>query len=135
MEMEGWVSSENCKEKFSQVFLKKGWSSSGGVGVLIAGKGIDNAILVVRHSTRLTMLQLHEPEVQGEYQNLIKEHRADVIRTCVENAWNNLKNVLLSGVGKGCSKTKGGWVRHNQNLVVELMMSLKRKMVNGRSEN
>ena len=39
--------------------------------------------------------RLHEPEVQVEDQNFMKECCADVTRSCVENAWNNLKDCLL----------------------------------------
>ena len=38
----------------------------------------------------------------------------DVTPSCVEDAWNNLKDCLLSGVDKVCDKIKGGWVRHNK---------------------
>ena len=58
--------------------------------------------------------RLHEPEVQAEYQNFIKEHCADVKSSCVEDVWNNLKDCLLSRVDKGCGETKGGWVCHNE---------------------
>ena len=54
-------------------------------------------------------------KVQDEYENLIKECRADVTQSCVEDAWNNLRDYLLSGVDKVCGKAKGGQVRHNEN--------------------
>ena len=46
--------------------------------------------------------------------NFIKERRADVKPSCVEDAWNNLKDYLLGGVDKVCGKTKGGRVCHNE---------------------
>ena len=49
------IAGRNYYYKF---FWKGGDSGSGGVGVLVAGKWIDNVILVVRHSTRLIMLRL-----------------------------------------------------------------------------
>ena len=55
-------------------------------------------------------------KVMAEYQNFIKEHCADVTPSCVENAWNNLKDYLLSGVDKVCGKTKdcrGTWWWNN----------------------
>ena len=52
--------------------------------------------------------RLCEPEVQAEYQNLIKEHCMDVTPSCIEDAWNNLKDCPLSGVDKVCGKIKGG---------------------------
>ena len=58
--------------------------------------------------------RLCEPEVQAEYQNFIKECHADVTPSCVEDAWNNLKDCLLSGVDKICGKTKGGQVHHSE---------------------
>ena len=58
--------------------------------------------------------RLRDPEVQVEYQNFTKEHSADVKASFVEDAWNNLKDCLLSGVDKVCGKTKGGRVRHNK---------------------
>ena len=32
----------------------------------------------------------------------------DVTPSCVEDAWNNLKDCLLSGLDKVCGKIKGG---------------------------
>ena len=54
--------------------------------------------------------RVHKPEVQAEYQSFIK----DVKPSCVEDVWNNLKDCLVSGVDKVCSKTKGGWVHNNK---------------------
>ena len=47
-------------------------------------------------------------KLQAEYQHFIKEHCADIKPSCLEDAWNNLKDCLLSGVNKVCGKTKGG---------------------------
>ena len=58
--------------------------------------------------------RLRETEAQDEYQNIIKERRADATPSFVEDAWNNLKDCLLSGVDKVCGKTKGSRVRHNE---------------------
>ena len=49
------MSGRNSYNQFSQ---KGNDSGCGGVGVLVAGKWIDNVTSVVRHSTRLIMLQL-----------------------------------------------------------------------------
>ena len=57
--------------------------------------------------------RLRELEVQAEYQNFIKERCADVNPSCMEDAWNNQKDCLLSEVDKVCGKTKDGRVRHN----------------------
>ena len=46
--------------------------------------------------------------------NFIKECCADVKPSCVEDAWNNLKDYLLSGADKVCGKTKDGRVYHNK---------------------
>ena len=43
--------------------------------------------------------RLHKPEVQAEYQNVMKERCADVTPSCVEDARNNLKDCLLIGSG------------------------------------
>ena len=64
-------------------------------------------------AAKRNLWRLCEPEVQAEYQNFIKE-RADVKPSCLEDAWNKLKDCLLSGVDKVCGKTKGGRVRHNE---------------------
>ena len=58
--------------------------------------------------------RLREPELQTENQNFIKECRADVKPSCLEDTWNNMKDCLLSGVDKVCGKTKSGLVRHNE---------------------
>ena len=46
------------RNSYYKFFWKGDDSGSGGVGVLVAGKWIDNVVSVVRHSTRLIMLQL-----------------------------------------------------------------------------
>ena len=48
--------------------------------------------------------KFRESEVQPENQNFIEEHYADATISCVKDAWNNLKNCLLSGVDKVCGK-------------------------------
>ena len=59
--------------------------------------------------------RLGESWAQDEYQNFIKERRTDdVTPSCVEDAWKNLKDFLLTGMGKVCGKTKGGRVSHNK---------------------
>ena len=59
--------------------------------------------------------RLRELEVQAEYQNFIKERCADVKPSCEEDAWNNLKDCLLSEVDKVSGKTKDGRVRHKED--------------------
>ena len=58
--------------------------------------------------------RLHEPQLQAEYRNFIKERPADVKPGSVEDARNKLKDCLLRGVDKVYGKIKGGWVRHNK---------------------
>ena len=58
--------------------------------------------------------RLRQPEVQAEYQNSIKKRRADVTPSCIEDAWKNLKDCLLSGMDKVCGKTKSGRVHHTE---------------------
>ena len=44
------------RNSYYKFFWKRDDSSSGGVGVLVARKWIDNVVSEVRHSTRLIML-------------------------------------------------------------------------------
>ena len=88
-------------------------------------------------ATKQKLWKLHEPEVQAEYQNFVKERGANVTPSYIEDAWNNLKDCLLSGVDKVCGKTKGGRVHHNETWWWNdaLMMLLIRNSINESSGN
>ena len=47
-------------------------------------------------AAKQSLWRLHKPEVQAEYQNVMKERYGDVTPSCVEDAWNNLKDCLLT---------------------------------------
>ena len=81
--------------------------------------------------------RLHEPQLQAEYQNFIKERPADVKPGSVEDARNKLKDFLLRGEDKVYDKQReveyvttklGGGT-------MQLMMLLKRNEKNKSSGN
>ena len=51
--------------------------------------------------------RLDDPKAQAQYQNFIKEYCPDVTPSYVDDAWNYLKEYLLSGIDKICGITKG----------------------------
>ena len=57
-------------------------------------------------ATKRKLWRFREPEIQAECQISIKERCGDVTPCCVD-AWNNLKDCLVSGVDEACGKTKG----------------------------
>ena len=51
--------------------------------------------------------RFHDPKAQAQYQNFIKDYCPDVTPSYVDDAWNYLKEYLLSGIDKVCGKAKG----------------------------
>ena len=92
-----------------------------GIEVCIPQHKLLNAVLKIKIPTvksrfmaaKRKLWRLREPEVQAEYQNFIKEGCVDVTPSCVGDAWNNLKDCVLSGLDKVCGNTKGSQVHHN----------------------